>query len=302
MEDTAQEVLDELPDGVDIDKEELVERLEGLTEYLPQETARGELIRKLQKEAQSDSDGGNSSPGVGEIDETGEWIDLNGVKVTMLWDSDSDAVAQVGLLGDETGEISFVSWAKSDLPHVEEGETYNLENVVTDKYDGDYQVKLNSSTEIEAVDTDVTVDTTEVFEGVIVDLKGGSGLIKRCPVEECSQTLDGGRCNDHGNVEGSGEDDLRVKAVFDNGATTQTVIFNAEMTEDVTGVSLEDAKELFTTTMDKEVITNRLKQKLIGQYYQVEGEVLGRYLLAADVERVAGKGDIDELLIKARSI
>ncbi|MFW6048468.1 MAG: replication protein A, partial [Candidatus Natronoplasma sp.] len=57
-----------------------------------------------------------------ELNEDGEWVSLK-VKVLQLWESNSDSISQVGLLGDETAKIKFVSWKKADLPDLEEGAT-----------------------------------------------------------------------------------------------------------------------------------------------------------------------------------
>jgi replication factor A1 len=42
-----------------------------------------------------------------EINEPGLWVDLK-VKVAQLWETNSDAISQSGLVGDETGSIKFV--------------------------------------------------------------------------------------------------------------------------------------------------------------------------------------------------
>lgn len=81
------------------------------------------------------------------INSADEWVDLN-AKVLELWEPGSDSIAQVGLLGDSSGVRKFVAWEKSELPALEEGEIYDLENVVTDEYEGKYSVKLTSTTEI----------------------------------------------------------------------------------------------------------------------------------------------------------
>lgn len=71
-----------------------------------------------------------------EIDEPGVWVDLK-VKVAQLWETNSDSISQSGLIGDETGSIKFVKWAKADLADLEEGKSYLLRNLVTDEFQGD---------------------------------------------------------------------------------------------------------------------------------------------------------------------
>jgi replication factor A1 len=84
------------------------------------------------------------------INSGGRWIDLE-AKVLGLWKPHTESVAQVGLLGDSTGVVKFVSWAKSDLPELEEGKAYSLEMVVTDEHEGQNSVNLNSETSIEEI-------------------------------------------------------------------------------------------------------------------------------------------------------
>jgi ssDNA-binding replication factor A large subunit len=88
---------------------------------------------------------------LGTIDTADKWVDVQ-VEVDQLWEPTSGSIAQVGLLADTTGRIKFVSWETSDLPKLDEGETYSLDNVVTDEYDGRYSVKLNAKTEIKHLD------------------------------------------------------------------------------------------------------------------------------------------------------
>jgi len=199
----------------DVSVEDVEERLTTLVdEYkVPIDEARRSVTNHYLEEAglerEDISSGDSEKANVEDVDEPEEWIDLT-AKVIELWDPRSDSVAQVGLLGDPTGTIKFTKWAKSDLPALEEGGVYELRNVVTDEYQGRYSVKLNSTTVIEELDDDLEVgnDTSEI-EGALVDMQSGSGLIKRCPEEDCTRVLQNGRCNEHG--EGEGEFDLRIR-------------------------------------------------------------------------------------------
>ena len=85
------------------------------------------------------------------IDSEGQWIDVL-VEVDQLWEPYAESMSQVGLVGDSTGRTKFVAFETSELPALEEGASYRLSNVVTDEYEGDYSIKLNSQTEIERLD------------------------------------------------------------------------------------------------------------------------------------------------------
>ncbi|MGQ3411644.1 replication factor A [Natrinema versiforme] len=290
----------------DVSVEDVEERLTTLVdEYkVPIDEARRSVTNHYLEEAglerEDISSGDSEAANVEDVDEPEEWIDLT-AKVIELWDPRSDSVAQVGLLGDPTGTIKFTKWAKSDLPALEEGGVYELRNVVTDEYQGRYSVKLNSTTVIEELDEDLEVgnDTSEI-EGALVDMQSGSGLIKRCPEEGCTRVLQNGRCNEHG--EGEGEFDLRIKAVVDDGIDAHEVIFDKDATEELTGLSLEEAKDMAMDALDTTVVADEIAEDIIGTYYRIEGPTFGRYVLADDVEELDGPADPEELLIKARSM
>jgi replication factor A1 len=303
----AEEIHDQFSDRLDLSVEEVEERLETLVdEYqVPVSEARRSVTNTYLDDAGMDRDdlmggGGNEQKEVADIDAAEEWIDIT-AKVVDLWDAQSDAVAQVGLLGDETGTVKFTKWSKSDLPDLEEGTVYSLRNVVTDEYQGRFSVKLNRTTTIEELDEDIEVgdDSVEV-EGALVDIQSGSGLIKRCPEEDCTRVLQNGRCSEHG--EGEGEFDLRIKGVLDDGEDVHEVIFDQEATENLTGIGLDEAQEMAMDALDTSVVADEMREKTLGRYYRVRGPTLGRYVLANETEQLTDAVDPEAALIKARSI
>ncbi len=303
----AEEIHDQFADSLDVTVEDVAERLETLvSEYkVPLDEARRSVTNTYLDQAGMERDdiaagGSNDRVEVADVDAPEEWIDLT-AKVVDLWEPRSDAVGQVGLLGDESGTIKFTKWAKSDLPALEEGQVYELTNVVTDEYQGRFSVKLNRTTGIEAVDEDVEVgDRDETVEGALVDIQSGSGLIKRCPDEDCTRVLQNGRCSEHGEVEG--EFDLRIKGVLDDGDEVTEAIFDQAATEALSGIELEEAKEMAMDALDTGVVADEMREELLGRYYRVTGPTMGRYLLANETERLSEPADPDAALIRARSI
>ncbi|ELY57022.1 hypothetical protein [Natronolimnohabitans innermongolicus] len=302
----ADDIHDQFSDHIDVSVDDVEERLTTLVdEYkVPIDEARRSVTNHYLEEAglerEDISRGGSEAANVEDVDEPEQWIDLT-AKVIELWDPRSDSVAQVGLLGDPTGTIKFTKWAKSDLPALEEGGVYELRNVVTDEYQGRYSVKLNSTTVIEELDEELEVgDDTSEIEGALVDMQSGSGLIKRCPKEDCTRVLQNGRCNEHGEVEG--EFDLRIKAVVDDGIDAHEVIFDKEATENLTGMSLEEAKDMAMDALDTTIVADEIAADIVGTYYRIEGPTFGRYVLADDVSELDGPADAEQLLIKARSM
>jgi len=302
----AEEIREQLSDHLDLDVDDVADRLETLIEEykVPAEEARRSVVNHYVEEADIERDelgrGGNAAVAAADIDEPEQWVDLT-AKVVELWEPRSDSVAQVGLLGDESGRIKFTKWAKSDLPELAEGEVYRLGNVVTDEYEGRYSVKLNRTTTIERLDEDIEVgdDETEV-EGALVDIQSGSGLIKRCPEDDCTRVLQNGRCSEHGEVEGVF--DLRIKGVLDDGEDVHEVLFDQEGTEELTGVSLEEAKDMAMDALDTSVVAEEMRETVLGRYYRIAGPRFNRYVLADDVEELDDSADPEAVLIKARSI
>lgn len=301
----AKDIHNQLPDGTVVAPDEIEDRLPTLvSDYkVPLDEARRSVISNYLDETDADRDdlgSENQEVDLADIDEAEQWVDMT-AKVVDLWEPRSDTIAQVGLLGDETGTIKFTTWATSDLPELAEGRVYRLGNVVTDEYQGQYSVKLNRTTTIEEADLDIEVgDNSTEAEGALVDIQSGSGLIKRCPEDDCTRVLQNGRCSEHGT--GEGEFDLRIKGVIDDGDMVQEVIFDQEATERAAGITLEEAQEMAMDALDTSVVADEVRDATLGRYYRVEGPVMGQYLLVNEFERVEDISDPGEILITARSI
>ncbi|MFC6754477.1 replication factor A [Halorubrum tibetense] len=301
----AEAIAEQFSDHLEVGPDEIEERLENLVnEYrVPLEEARRSVTNSYLDDAGMERDelgrGGSERVQVNDIDEDEQWVDLR-VELVDLWEPRSDSIAQVGLLGDESGTIKFVAFETSDLPELEEGQAYELTNVVTDEYEGSYSVKLNRTTGITEIDETIEVgDNADTVEGALVDIQSGSGLIKRCPEEDCTRVLQNGRCSEHGQVEG--EFDLRIKGVLDDGETVTEVIFDREATEELTGMSLEEAKDMAMDALDTTVVAEEMAEDILGRYYRVTGPTFGRYVLVDEMEE-PGTVDVESALIKARSI
>ncbi|ELZ28729.1 OB-fold nucleic acid binding domain protein [Halogeometricum pallidum JCM 14848] len=62
--------------------------------------------------------------------------------VTVLWDSDSPAIQQVGLIEDESGRTKVTVWEKSNQPWIEEGERVRIHGAAKNWYNGRVSVAL----------------------------------------------------------------------------------------------------------------------------------------------------------------
>jgi ssDNA-binding replication factor A large subunit len=63
-------------------------------------------------------------------------------RVETLWDSDSPAIQQVGLIADESGQTKVTVWKASDAPWIEEGEKLRIHEAATNWYEGRISVAV----------------------------------------------------------------------------------------------------------------------------------------------------------------
>ncbi|MGZ8888146.1 MAG: replication factor A [Halobacteriota archaeon] len=294
-----------LEQGVKIPASEIEQRLHSLVDdfKVPTEEARRSVVSyysKLHPKQGSASSTEVIYSKIKDINAEDRWISVR-VRVVQLWEPNSQSIAQVGLLGDETGTIKFTSWSNAKLPILKNGQSYSLRNVVTKSWQGRFSISLNKASEIAPLDEEVVVGRAEEeISGTIIDVQSGSGLIKRCP--ECSRVVVKGYCAEHGNV--SGVYDLRIKGVLDNGEIVTDVLFNRELTERLTGITLAEAKEMAMEALDQNVVADSMKAVIIGRFYLVRGNKTPRWLLITDFKETPQitEGDISAVLARAQEL
>ena len=109
-----------------------------------------------------------------------------------------------------------------------------------------------------------------MVEGSIVDVRTGSGLIKRCPM--CNRSILGDECTSHGKVDAV--QDLRMKIVIDDGTGALTAIVNRESTESLTGITLEQAIAISKEKGDQEAVLRAIDEKVLVMNVTATGNVL----------------------------
>jgi hypothetical protein len=63
-------------------------------------------------------------------------------RIEVLWDSTSPAIAQVGLIADESGKTKITVWEKSSQPWMEEGERVRIHGAAKNWYNGRVSIAL----------------------------------------------------------------------------------------------------------------------------------------------------------------
>ncbi|WP_292370943.1 nucleotide-binding protein [Methanoregula sp. UBA64] len=183
--------------GHEIDRQKVEGKLRRLIEEFGVQPAEAErsVTNELNKEfgIAPVAGAGAVTPGGGATEEkkvaaiqSGDWVTLTG-KVVSLSAPVSPAIAQNGIIADESGGIRFVVWAKSNAPKMEEGKWYKLESAVADEYKGVTNLKVHSGTTITAVDTTEPLIPAPV---PVKDLKPGVASVRAKVVQEWDTTHD----------------------------------------------------------------------------------------------------------------
>ncbi|QIO23353.1 Single-stranded DNA binding protein [Haloarcula sp. JP-L23] len=197
---------------------------------------------------------------------------------------DGETTILSGVLGDESGRLPFTDWEPHDA--IEEGASVRIEETFVREFRGAPSVNVSEFSTVTPLSESVAVaedaprmSIREAVEsggqfdvelaGNVIEIRDGSGLIERCP--ECGRVIQNGQCRSHGAVEG--EDDLRTKAILDDGTATVTVILDDELTARIYGGDLEDAREHARDAMDKEVVADRIADRVVGLEYVVRGSL-----------------------------
>jgi replication factor A1 len=189
-----------------------------------------------------------------------------------------------GLIGDMTGRVGFSAWSDFKL---KDDEVVRVENAYIKSWRGMPQLTFDDKATVERVDEDlpskkdimrggrVHIGDIEggvdiVVEGVVVDVKPGSGLIYRCP--ECNRAVKKGECSIHGTVDAL--PDLRVKAIVDDGTGALNAVVGRELTEELLGKDLDKSLEETRNSPNPELIKDELFGKLVSRPMMFRGNVL----------------------------
>jgi replication factor A1 len=68
-------------------------------------------------------------------------------------------------------------------------------------------------------------------------------------------------------------DDLRTKAILDDGTGSLTVVLGRDLTAAVYGGDVEDAKDHARDAMDKSVVADAIREDLVGREYRAQGSL-----------------------------
>jgi replication factor A1 len=213
------------------------------------------------------------SPGIGSVR----------AKFIQEWEANHDRMLQSGLLGDESGTVKFVIWKEEGKERLVPGTVYSVYYALVDEYQGRTSLNLTTAT-IVPEEGDIPVSGGEgVFSGALVHIAPGSGLIKRCPVEGCNRVLSRQNyCPVH-EIQPGFLYDLRIKGWLDNGRETREILVQREVTEQLTGIPMNEAKELAENNpLGMEEVFLRVRERILGRYLTCKGREIDQRILVSE--------------------
>jgi len=204
-----------------------------------------------------------------------------------------------GYIADDTGKVQFTAWNDHSL---RSDETISVKNAYVKGWRGIPQLNFGDQCEISRVD-DVFSEVQSgvakrtigdlmrtgggldvMVTGAIVDIRTGSGLIKRCP--ECNRSIIGDECTSHGKV--NAVQDLRMKIVIDDGTGALTAVVNRELTEKLTGITLSEAVAIAKEKGDQDSVMRAMDDKVLVMNVTASGNVVsdeyGPMMIVASLE------------------
>ena len=197
-------------------------------------------------------------------------------------DGETDILS--GIFADETARLPFTDWNPHD--EIEADASIRIEDAFVREFRGVPSVNVSEFSAVTVLDSPVAatddarqlavrdaIEEGGLFDvelvGNVIAVRDGSGLIERCP--DCGRVVQNGQCRQHGTVEGV--DDLRIKAILDDGTGTVTAILDDELTEEIYGGDVEDAKDHARDEMDQEAVADAIRETLVGREFRVRGSL-----------------------------
>ncbi len=194
-----------------------------------------------------------------------------------------------GTAADHSAKLPFTSWESN--PVLAKGVTVEVKNAYVKSWRGVPTINMGEFSTISKSDTDISNDDLApilnpepvrldsitgrdgvfdaIIEGSLISIRPGSGLIIRCP--QCSRVIQKNTCRVHGVVEGLY--DMRIKSILDDGTGALTVVLNADLTQKVTGYSIDKAKEVAASAMNQSAVEDEMRRRLLGRSMRARGNM-----------------------------
>jgi len=194
-----------------------------------------------------------------------------------------------GTVADHSAKLPFTSWESN--PVLAKGVTLEVKNAYVKSWRGVPTINMGEFSTISKSDIDISNDDLApilnpkpvrldsingrdgvfdaIIEGSLISIRTGSGLIIRCP--QCSRVIQKNTCRVHGVVEGLY--DMRIKSILDDGTGALSVVLNADLTQKVTGYSIDKAREMAATAMNQSAVEDEMRRILLGRSMRARGNM-----------------------------
>ena len=188
-----------------------------------------------------------------------------------------------GIGADDKTKAPFTSWVL--LPEIAAGNTIDVKNAYVRSFRGVPTLHINENSKVTKLEKNIEFkepkkvmirDIIEsegafdvVIEGNILSVRQGSGLIARCP--ECFRVIQKSVCRIHGKVDE--KMDMRIKSIIDDGTGSMSLVLNAELTQALCGITIEQAKEIAKAAMTTAAVEEEVKKKLLGKLLKARGNM-----------------------------
>ncbi len=198
----------------------------------------------------------------------------NGQSVTMF----------SGLLADGTGKIAFTGWREFAFTG---GQDVRISGAYVRAWKGIPQLKFDEKSEVTAAREEIKLQedgsaaqeigalterggAMEVnVRSTVIEVRQGTGLVFRCP--QCGRTLRSGECRTHGAVQGI--PDFRIRLIVDDGTGSMTVNMPREISEKITGLTLEEVRKRAEATLNQDAVVADVSSKLLFSRLKLSGNV-----------------------------
>lgn len=188
-----------------------------------------------------------------------------------------------GTAADDDTKLPFTSWVM--LPELAAGKVVEVKNAYVRSFRGVPTLHINENSTLKKLDKKLEYIEPRrlmigdvigkdgaydiVIEGNILAIRPGSGLISRCP--ECSRVIQKSICRVHGKV--ADKMDMRIKATIDDGTGALTLVLDAELTQKICGLAIEEAKNMAKAAMSQKAVEDEIKKKLLGKTLAARGNM-----------------------------
>ena len=219
-----------------------------------------------------------------------------------------------GQIADPSGKCRMSAWEELPIESSDLPVTVKLKGVRVRSWQGIPDITVDKAVQVEILEStpwDSSIDLTnhvvevELSElvngssrvgistkGIVASVREDCGIIMRCT--QCRRVLKDGICAQHGND--SGNQDVRLRLVIDDGKSTSSLLINKEATLELLGTTEKDIVSEIDSNGQMEFVQS-LRKKLLGKQVIASGRAIvdeqGAMVLADKTELV----DLDPAML-----